>query len=177
MISIPVILIVVFGIFLGYKHSLKTNSLTISELKPTIVLLPTPIQPTQKALAIAAFLVVRLDQNTKIEAKNERGNEKMTDSELIKAVALEYDFDPARMAEKEALMNKIMISENQPVNNNTYETYQSSGPSVDTSQIENKLRSQQSAIDEQQRKMDQLESDARWECISNGGVPMGNKCM
>ena len=130
-------------------------------------------QPTEKALKIASFLVVRGSENAKKESKKEYGNESMTDSELIKLVALRYDSDPAKMAEKEALVQKIMAQEGQPVYNYTYE---SNSPVIDTGKLGSSVKKQQEAIEELERQQEEaarkqrdLESDLQRQCRNSGG--------
>ncbi|MBI4037791.1 hypothetical protein HY382_01965 [Candidatus Curtissbacteria bacterium] len=137
-------------------------------------------QPTEKALKIASFLVVRGSENAKKESKKEYGNESMTDSELIKLVALRYDSDPAKMAEKEALVQKIMAEEGQPDYNYTYEP---NSPVIDTGKLGSSVKKQQDAIEELERQQDKfeeeqrsLESDLRRQCRDNGGIPVGSMC-
>ena len=123
-------------------------------------------QPTEKALKIASFLIVRGSENAKRESKKEYDNESMTDSELIKLVALRYDSDPAKMAEKEALVQKIMAQEGQPVYNYTYESDQTN---TDTSEIESSIKKQQNALEDLERQQQELENEQRnretWERI------------
>ena len=82
------------------------------EVSPTIS--PTPF-PSDKALKIASFAAVRMTASTEKNTKKKLGDENMSKTEMIRLYALMLDSDPFIMAEKEALMQKIMAQEGQPV--------------------------------------------------------------
>ncbi len=191
-ILLPILIfLAVIGVAVANANSQKAQVLSENEVIPTVA--PTP-QPSEKALKIASFAVLRMTEAQKTEFKKKYGDENMSDAEFIKSWSLKMDEDPTLMAQNEAIMEKHIASENQPVYYNTYET---SEPSIDTNQINNNLQQQQlnnkiqqqqqqqqrsieeqeRAIKEQEREMDRLQNDMRWECISAGGVPVGNKCM
>jgi len=172
-IKIVSILVVVTAIlvFALSQNSQKAQVLSKNSVIPTVEITLTPIQPSEKALKIASFGVARMTDTQKVEFKDKYGTEKMTDTELIKAWSLKMDEDPILMAQNEAIMEKHMAKEGQAVYYNTYETTSSS---IDTSGIENNIRQQQSDIEEQQRKMDELEREQQnrefWEGVcSNRG--------
>jgi len=39
------------------------------------------------------------------------------------------------------------------------------------------LRKMKRDMQEQKDELEKIKNDMRWECIGNGGVPIGNKCM
>lgn len=74
-------------------------------------------KPSEKALKIASFFVVRSSESYKKEKKIEYGVENESDTKLIETVALKWDLDNVLLTEKEALMEKTMAQESKPVVN------------------------------------------------------------
>ncbi|MDO8269696.1 MAG: hypothetical protein Q7T54_03435 [Candidatus Levybacteria bacterium] len=165
-ILIPMIIgMVLLGGIVMYG-SPNTKALSQNSFVPTLTLTPTPIVPSEKALKVAAFLVVRGTENRKKEYKKERGNENMSDSELIKIVALGYDSDPAKMAEKEALVQKIMAQEGQPVyydtgyDESTLNNIKNNQDQLSREQ-ESEMREQQGELEKLKRQQEELEYKQR----------------
>jgi hypothetical protein len=74
---------------------------------------PSPLEPSERALKIAAWSVANVNDSLTKEAKKDRGNENMTNAEFIRIFAFELDADSALMAEKEALIQKYQSEQNQ----------------------------------------------------------------
>ena len=164
-VILVVLLIAVFAITSGIFKSGKYNNQAPNQYSTTASIIPSPSfspQPSEKALKIASFMVVRATEKEKAEAKQKRGDEKMPDTELIRRIAFSYDSDPALMAKAEAGMQQIIARENRPTYNEQ--------SNVDASKIENKLNE----IEQQQR---QIENDFKFNCLTSGGTPSGNRCL
>lgn len=79
---------------------------------------PTPeIGPSEKALKIASFAMVRVSESKKKELKQRYSVKNMSDTDFIRFWALEMDKDSALLAKNEALMEKTIARESQPIVN------------------------------------------------------------
>ena len=171
---VVVVLVVILTLYIMYKPTSYKSS-EVSNQENSLQLLttssPSPIiNPSDKALKIASFLVLRATEKEKSEAKQKRGNENMSDTELIKQVAFTYDSDPALMAYAQAGMEQIMARESRSIiENNT-----------DTSALENQiqeLESQQNQLQTEKEKLEKYKRDFEFNCIMSGGVPSGTMCL
>src|SRR3990167_2511355 len=126
-ISVIVNLLLITGFGWIYLDSQKTKNLVsdqqtkIAELSisptPSPVPSPTPIVysgPSEKALRIAAGLVVRMPEDILKDAKKRYGDENMTNTQVINKMALAMDKDSAKMAQNEALLNKLISIDSRP---------------------------------------------------------------
>ncbi len=90
------------------KLAFLTSKISQYTPRPT----PTPtikeIKPSEKALKIASFAVVRLPDKEKKEFKTRYGSDSMSDTELIRVWALKMDNDLALMAQNEAATQKYI---------------------------------------------------------------------
>jgi hypothetical protein len=84
---------------------------------------PTPVQPSDRALKVAAFAFVRMSKIEKKFFKHKYGNENMSDNEYINTWALAMDGDAAQLAENEAAMEKQIAQEKRPIVNNSEPVY------------------------------------------------------
>ncbi|KKS04781.1 hypothetical protein A2W45_02535 [Candidatus Curtissbacteria bacterium RIFCSPHIGHO2_12_41_11] len=130
-LSIIVNMLLFAGVGTVYVDSQKTKKLIsdqqtkIAELSvspspspvPTTTPLPTPIMysgPSEKALGIAAGLVVRDPEDDLKNTKKSFGDENMTNAQLINKMALAFDKDPAKMAQGEAMLNQWIAEDSRP---------------------------------------------------------------
>lgn len=145
-----ILLLTVVGITSMSPSSKKPKVLSErAAITPSVT--PTLLLPSGKALKIAAFLVVRGTENDKKAYKKERGDEHMSDSELIKIVAQGYDSDPAKLAEKEALVQRIMAQEGQPDYYNT---------GYDESTLNN-MKNKQNELEDKQHLLEREQDDRK----------------
>lgn len=121
------------GIIVGSKLVSNSTPQKLTETKPSLsstptvsptqVTTPTPTKapapmvvqkPSERALKVAAFIMVEVDDKTKLEIKRINGNEKENDTQAIYELALRMDKDPAQLARNEVLMEQIKSLENKP---------------------------------------------------------------
>lgn len=81
---------------------------------PSPVASPSP-HPTENSLKVGAFALARLNDIQKKELKLRYSADDKTDTEFLTIWALDMDADPALYAKNEAIMKKIMISEEKDV--------------------------------------------------------------
>lgn len=122
----PIALLVLgalIGALVVNSNYIKLNSVA-SFLKlqptPTPISSPSPlseIKPSERALKIASFAMVRVSESKKKELKQRYSVESMSDTDFIRFWALEMDKDSALLAKNEALMEKTIASESQPIVN------------------------------------------------------------
>jgi len=119
-----------FGLLIGvtianslkFNYLLPTNIAGLLKFNPTpspiVSPSPTPeIEPSERALKIASFAMVRVSESKKKELKQRYSVVSMSDTDFIRFWALEMDKDSALLAKNEALMEKTIARENQPVVN------------------------------------------------------------
>ncbi|MEK7581117.1 MAG: hypothetical protein AAB512_02420 [Patescibacteria group bacterium] len=85
----------------------------------------------------------------------------------IRGFAIYLDLNKGDLVYFESLREQGLAEKSKPTNNYTYET---PVQSIDTTDLESK-------IDVIEKKQKDLEFDLRMDCLNNGGVPMGIKCM
>lgn len=106
-----------------FSSKLPQSTNILSEKSPLPPLLPTgspsasPVQPSEKALKIAAFAWLRMTAANKIEIKEKNGDKEADDNTAIRQWAIRMDQDPVYLAKNEALMEKIQTQESRPVYN------------------------------------------------------------
>jgi len=160
--------IVIFSfIFIGAKSVVdSTNKIaSAAEIVPTEAM-PTPTPtPSEKALNLVAYAMERETDTAKAKLKTQYGNKDMTDTELITAIALSADANPAQMASLEAYKEKETVAENRPV------YYQQT---VDNSQNDSQTQQKLEDIQQQQQQIENQQQDAeerdRMNCMDNGGL-------
>jgi hypothetical protein len=159
---------------------------------PTVVVVP---DPSDRALKVAAYLYSASNSKSKSEMQEKFG-EKMNPSKTepfvklaldnnysqaeidnylleksrnstIRGFATYLDQNKEELAYFESLMEQDLAEKSKPVYNYTYET---PAQSIDTTDLESK-------VDDLKKKQEDMEFDMRMECLSNGGVPLGSKCM
>jgi len=172
---VGIIITLLFGGYLYYQNDQsKVNS---SSAKNALYMVdgdyvyatPTTTikEPSQKGLKIASFFIARASQNEINNLKKSHGNTEMSDSQLIRKIAIVLDSDSAKMAKFNALMDKVLAEENKPV----YYYSEGDSYSYETASSDNdEYRKIQNQLDEQERHLRNMESAARTKCIMNGGV-------
>lgn len=115
-VAVLVLLVVVGAQTLNQNKKIQEVK-EINVTKDVIAPSPTATEPSDRALKVAAFFVVRSNETEKNEVKKKAGNENMTDSGLIRYMASILDQDPAKLAQAEADMEKVATQEKQPVYN------------------------------------------------------------
>jgi len=78
---------------------------------PVTTTKPVIVAPLERALKVAAFLVIGATEDQKKNGKAKAGNVNMTDSELITHIALELDKDPAKLVQGEVAIAGILAEE------------------------------------------------------------------
>lgn len=111
------VIIIISLIFVRAKNVADnaTKIASASEIAPTEAVPPPTPAPTQRALDLVSYAMMRETDAQKAELKVQYGNKDMTDTELITAIALSADANPAQMASIEAYKEKETTSESRPV--------------------------------------------------------------
>lgn len=157
------------------RPEIKGLSLTIA---PTITPTPTDIQPSEKALKIAAFAFAHISEKQKQELKDKHGIKTDDDLQAIREWAIWMDKDPVALARNEALMEKYKEEANKPkVIYNKPQPIFIDNSNLDTSGFEDDSFEMQNKINDLDRKIRNMESDQQWDCIRRGGSPIGSSCL
>lgn len=103
-----------------YPLPARIVSLVAVKASPTPVAItsPSPLpQLSERALKVTAWLVTNSPVSATKEAKKKRGNENMSDAELVKILATAADADPALLAVQESKMVTWLAEKNRPIVN------------------------------------------------------------
>lgn len=105
-----------------FNYAFPTSIAGLLKFNPTPSPVASPsltpeIEPSDRALKIASFAMVRVSESKKKELKQRYSVESMSDTDFIRFWALKMDEDTALLAKNEALMEKTIARENQPVVN------------------------------------------------------------
>ncbi len=118
---------VIVSFYIGITGFLMPNPSSdmkvVVEPTPIVVeVTPTSVQPTERALKVASFVIVRLDDKQKAEFKQKHGAGGFPDNDFIRKWAIDMDSDPVLLSKNEALIAKYLVQENRPIieDNSTY---------------------------------------------------------
>ncbi len=117
--------LVIMGIIPTHLSTIDQNinqSVVLAETT-SVTVSPTPIQPSERALKIAAFATIRMSDDELLQFKEKSGDKNMSTKEFVRTFALKMDSDVVMMAQSEAVMERIIAEEKRPIVNEAAPVY------------------------------------------------------
>lgn len=114
------IITIVFASIVSFFNSISIMPhISRPSPSPIAIVSPAPKQPSEKALKIASYLLLRANISQKLEIKKKYGNIDTPDTEIIRVWAYGMDNDSALMAQYEAIVQRNQMRDNSLNTNDT----------------------------------------------------------